>query len=788
MSEQPLSVQAVFDHALEIDSDAERKAFLDEVAAAAPEVCLEVAALLRAYEEAGRFLERPACPAVTTDGPSGRIDTGWDLGLEGGAAGAPRPDEGPGSHIGPYKLLEQIGEGSMGTVWMAQQEEPLRRLVALKLIKAGMDSAQVVARFEAERQALALMDHAHITRVFDAGTTAGGRPYFVMELVKGTPITRYCDDQGMTIRERLLLFADACSAVQHAHRKGIIHRDLKPSNVLVAPGDGRRLVKVIDFGVAKAMGQRLTEQTLFTGFGAVVGTLEYMSPEQAELNNQDIDTRSDIYGLGVLLYELLTGTTPLEHERLKRLSFPDALRAVREEEPPRPSTRLGASREALAGIAARRQTEPARLMRLVRGELDWIVMRCLEKDRNRRYESTSALAQDIERHLHDEAVEACPPSVGYRLRKFLNKHWAGVFLTAGVMGVLLAGMAVSTWQAVRATIAEKEAIAARDAKETALAEAVASEKKAVAAAAAERRAKQEALNSAKAARIAARSLRAMQMGTTNPQIDDSLLEVGRELWIGGLLPEAREALRDAVAQLENRLASLPGGSQQAAECRRQLVWSLFFLALSLECSGRPAEAVRAYRQAIAVEPANPAPWPKIGLSRLLATCPNEKLREPAEALALAREAVPLMGQEAHAWSTLGVALYRNGDFTAAIDALEKAIRLRPGSEAGDIITMDAFFLAMAYWQRGEPDNTRIWYERAVHGIEHVELLVRHRWPLAGILAGAPHGPLSVLPALYLKPPRGGREMDDFCFRIVRAEAAALLGVQQSTGSAPDKKP
>ncbi len=331
--------------------------------------------------------------------------------------GHDRLSEGPGTKIGPYKLLQQIGEGGMGVVYMAEQEQPVRRKVALKIIKPGMDSKQVVARFEAERQALAMMDHTNIARVFDAGTTESGRPYFVMELVHGVPITHYCDSNQLTPRERLELFIPVCQAIQHAHQKGIIHRDIKPSNVLVTMYDDRPVPKVIDFGVAKAIEQRLTERTLFTQYGVLVGTFEYMSPEQAEMNAFGVDTRSDIYSLGVLLYELLTGSTPIERIRLREAALGELVRLIKEEEPPRPSVRLSGSGD-LPKIAALRKTEPARLSKLVRGEVDWIVMKCLEKDRTRRYETANALARDVERHLKDEPVEACPPSAGYRLRKF----------------------------------------------------------------------------------------------------------------------------------------------------------------------------------------------------------------------------------------------------------------------------------------------------------------------------------------------------------------------------------
>ena len=295
----------------------------------------------------------------------------------------------------------------MGTVYMAEQTQPVRRTIALKLIKAGMDSRQVLARFGAERQALALMDHPNIAKVLDAGTTEQGRPYFVMELVKGIPITKFCDEHRLTLRERLELAIPVCHAVQHAHQKGIIHRDFKPSNVLIALYDGKPVPKVIDFGVAKATGPRLTDQTLYTEFGAVVGTLEYMSPEQAELNQLDIDTRSDIYSLGVLLYELLTGSTPLEHKRLKEVVFLEVLRVIREEESPRPSMRLSTTEE-LPSIAACRNIEPRKLSGLMRGELDWIVMKALEKDRNRRYETANGLAADLRRYLRRRAGAGLP--------------------------------------------------------------------------------------------------------------------------------------------------------------------------------------------------------------------------------------------------------------------------------------------------------------------------------------------------------------------------------------------
>jgi len=410
--------------ARELASPEARGEFLDRECAGDATLRADVDALLGADDRAGSFLASPVPapdPARPTDQPTST--------------------ERPGTVIGPYKLLEQIGEGGFGVVFLADQAEPVRRKVAVKVLKPGMDTRQVVARFEAERQALALMDHPNIAKVHDAGTTREGRPYFVMELVTGTPITRYCDEYRLLPRDRLGLFVQVCQAVQHAHQKGVIHRDLKPSNVLVASCDGRPVVKVIDFGVAKAAGQLLTEKTLHTGLGAVVGTPEYMSPEQATLDNLDVDTRSDVYSLGVLLYELLTGTTPLTHQRVKEAAFLEVLRVIREEDPPRPSTRLSESKDALPSVSAQRHMEPARLTKLVRGELDWIVMTALEKDRSRRYESANAFAADVHRYLAGEAVLAVPPAAGYRLRKFVRRNKTVLAAAAAGALMVLLGMA-----------------------------------------------------------------------------------------------------------------------------------------------------------------------------------------------------------------------------------------------------------------------------------------------------------------------------------------------------------
>ena len=381
--------------------------------------------------------------------------------------------EGPGTVIGPYKLLEQIGEGGMGIVYMAEQTQPVRRKVALKIIKPGMDTKQVIARFEAERQALAMMDHPNIAKVLDAGATESGRPYFVMELVRGIPITEYCDQHRLPIHERLDLFMQVCQAVQHAHQKGIIHRDIKPTNVLVTSLDGVPLPRVIDFGIAKATGQSLTDKTLFTGFAQLIGTPLYMSPEQAELSAVDVDTRSDIYSLGVLLYELLTGTTPFDQDTFRTAALDEVRRIIREDEPPKPSTRLSALGATLTTVSDNRQTDARKLNRSLRGELDWIVMKALEKDRSRRYETASGLARDVERYLAGDPVEAGPPSGWYRLRKFARRNRVVLTATVLVALALIAGTTVSVWQAILARRARADATSQRDRAKKAEADAIA---------------------------------------------------------------------------------------------------------------------------------------------------------------------------------------------------------------------------------------------------------------------------------------------------------------------------
>lgn len=448
MPQDPNLIQNLFLRLAEL-SAAERHELLEQEAGSDVELRQRVEALLKAHDESDSLLDQP----------SGEIDA--TLSFESGNAeersGAAstsgtrvRAESQPGAVIvGRYTMVERIGEGGMGEVWTAKQTEPVKRKVAIKLIKMGMDSKVVVSRFEQERQALALMDHPNIARVFDGGMTPSGQPFFVMELVNGLALNKYCDAAKLTLKQRLELFIPICQAVQHAHQKGIVHRDLKPANILVTMIDGRPVPKVIDFGVAKAISGKLTDESISTQFGAVVGTLEYMSPEQAGFSSEDIDTRSDIYSLGVILYEMLTGLRPFDAKGLKKAAFAEIIRIIREDDPLSPSTRLSTD-ASFPSMAALRQTEPKKLMALLRGELDWVVMKCLEKHRDRRYESAGGLAREVQRFLADEAIEARPPSIGYRLAKFMRRNRRSVIAAILLLGVMLAGITGTTWGLIQA--------------------------------------------------------------------------------------------------------------------------------------------------------------------------------------------------------------------------------------------------------------------------------------------------------------------------------------------------
>ncbi len=417
-------VEAIFSEALAKSNQTERAEYLDRACSNDPALRQSLDELLASHEAAREFLQLPQAEVDTSSF---------------------RFSEAPGAKVGHYRLLEQIGEGGFGVVFLAEQEEPVRRRVAIKIIKLGMDTKQVVARFEAERQALAMMDHPNIARVLDAGTTETGRPYFVMTLVKGIPITRYCDDNQLGLGERLNLFMSVCAAVQHAHQKGIIHRDLKPNNVLVTLQDDKPVPKIIDFGIAKATQFKLTERTLFTESHQLIGTPTYMSPEQAQMSGLDIDTRSDIYSLGVLLYELLTGTTPFDTQHLTSVPFAEMQRIIREVDPPPPSSRLttlGADQQTTA--ASNRDSDPNRIRKALQGDLDWIIMRCLEKDRTRRYATANSLAADLQRYLNDEPVEARRPTRWYRLHKFVRRNKIGAVATFGILAAMALGLGIAS--------------------------------------------------------------------------------------------------------------------------------------------------------------------------------------------------------------------------------------------------------------------------------------------------------------------------------------------------------
>jgi serine/threonine protein kinase len=557
-----LKARDVFAAAAERPPD-ERAAYLDAACGGDRALKDHVADLLKAHERAGEFL---AGATVHDLPPDARVYARAE----------------PGARIGPYTLLKYLGEGGFGAVYLAQQEHPVRRTVALKIIKPGMDTRQVIARFEAERQALAMMDHPNIARVLDAGATETGRPYFVMEAVHGVPITKYCDQHKLSTRQRLDLFVQVCRAVQHAHTKGIIHRDIKPSNILVAHAeDGSTPIpKVIDFGIAKATRQRLTEHTLLTDTRQMIGTPEYMSPEQADGAGIDVDTRSDVYSLGVLLYELLTGTTPFDAKELRNKAFAEMQRIIREVDPPKPSTRLSTLGQTITTVAADRSAQPSRLSQAVRGELDWIVMRAIEKERARRYETASDLASDVERYLRDELVQARPPSRAYLFRKLVRRHRLAIGAGGAIASAILIGMAMALWGLHRARLERDNALDAKAAESRELARANL----------ARTRAKQVNDISRELYVAANRRLTGSESGLRAAMIDkvakietgvfDDLPEVeasfrttlGNIYSSNGMWPEAERQLQTA---LDMRLkAAPPDGNLEVADTLNDLGWVL----------------------------------------------------------------------------------------------------------------------------------------------------------------------------------------------------------------------
>ena len=644
-----MSERELFIAALQIDNESERSAYLDQICAGNPELKERIEALLRAHFETDHRRERPLVDHeiidATIDSTSGGPAT------EAAGGHTPRPDAHPapisitaefGSTprpdvliAGRYSLQEKLGEGGMGEVWVAKQSEPVKRKVALKLIKPGMDSRAVLQRFEQERQALAILDHTNIAKVLDAGMTQSGQPFFVMELVNGLPLNKFCDELRLTPKDRLELFVPICQAVQHAHQKGIVHRDLKPANILITIIDGKPVPKVIDFGVAKATAGKLTDESMSTQFGAVVGTLEYMSPEQAGFSGEDIDTRADIYSLGVILYELLTGLRPFDAARLKNAALTEMIRIVREEEPSKPSTRLSTD-ESLPSMAALRQIEPRRLMALLRGELDWVVMKCLEKHRDRRYETANALARDVQRYLDGDAVEACPPSVGYRMGKFLRRNKGPVLAASFVLLALVAGFigtAYGLFRADRARRAEADqrAVAVEQKTKAEASEALAREQRVRA----EQR-EEQAIDAVKRFRDAV---------ADNPELkNDPVLE-----------PLRKTLLKEPLAFFKALRNSLQADEDARPESLSRLASAAFDLATITTEIGDNDDALIAYREAIAIyqKLANANPSITEFQSRLAGSYNNvglllQETAKPAEALKAYESALAIQRKLANA--------------------------------------------------------------------------------------------------------------------------------------------
>jgi serine/threonine protein kinase len=661
--------ESLFDATLALPPE-QRAAYLDQVCGQDAALRQRVAALLKAYGQSDGFLEAPPAPG----GPSGTM-----------VAALP-PAENPGDIIGRYKIREKLGEGGCGVVYVAEQAEPVRRRVALKVIKLGMDTRTVIARFEAERQALAMMDHPNIARVLDAGTTATGRPYFVMELVRGIKITDYCDQNNLATGDRIRLFIQVCHAVQHAHQKGIIHRDLKPSNILVTLHDGVPVPKVIDFGIAKATEGRLTDQTIYTQLYEFIGTPAYISPEQAEMSELDIDTRTDIYSLGVLLYELFTGKTPFDSQDLLRSGLDEMRRTIREKEPLSPSTRLSSMGDVdLTTTAKRRRAEAPRLVHFIKGDLDWIVMKALEKDRTRRFETANALAADLQRFLNNEPVEARPPSNLYRFQKLARRNKMAFAAVSGIVAALALGLVVSLNLYVKEKAALRRAL----------------------------QAEQEEVGLRKQA----------EAGLEIERKQREYAEIGNKLWRAGVLMS-----QDQFDQAEDLMKGVPPIPQSAA------IYNV--LGMYRARWGKLDKAITNYANSATAQPTNDIGFhcllPLLALTgrtnefddwRRKALDQFASTDDPAVAERLALDCLILPAPDAvvqHAVKMLdhtastpprpsaefvkGLAEYRQGQFALAAGRLEKAVSFQANTNAA----MQArLILAMTHSKLGQADATPI---------------------------------------------------------------------------------